>query len=193
MSFNLTQTSAGLPSPQPSFLTSHQKHDAATSVAIPVSASTHFRAISDSRPTPCDPLRGETSGHGETNGSEGVERGARVGRQRAELKHPVAQCLIFQGVFFYAFHVLVCVFALEREVESVGSSCTEMEGVTVAQRSVPDHFDEGRNRGSPVRGTDSPSKKKGVCIDLSQNIHSISGDTAISFVKVEVAVVMLFS
>lgn len=85
-------------------------------------------------------------------------------------------------------------FALEREGESVGSSCTEMEGVTVAQRSVPDHFDEGKNRGSPVRATDSPSKKKGVCIiDLSQNIHSISGDTAISFVKVEVAVVMLFS
>lgn len=101
----------------------------------------------------------------------------------------------FSGSFFFnAFLVLVCVFALEREVESVGSSCTEMEGETVAQRSVPDHFDEGRNRGSPVRGTDSPSKKKGVCIiDLSQNIHSISGDTAISFVKVEVAVVMLFS
>lgn len=65
--------------PQPSFLTSHQKHDAATSVSIPVSASTHFRAISDSRPTHCDPQRGETSGHGETNGNEGVGRGARVG------------------------------------------------------------------------------------------------------------------
>lgn len=64
--------------------------------------------------------------------------------------------------------VLVCVCALEREVESVGSLCAEMEGVTVALRSLTDHFDEGKNRGSPVRRTDSPSKKKGVRIfDLS--------------------------
>lgn len=56
---------------------------------------------------------------------------------------------------------------LEREVESVGSSCAEMEGVTAAPRSLPDHFDESKNRGSPVRRTDSPSKKKGVVVMFS--------------------------
>lgn len=62
----------------------------------------------------------------------------------------------------------VCMWPSEREVESVGSSCTEMEVVTVALRSPTDQVDEGKNRGSPVRRTDSPSKKKGAAIiDLS--------------------------
>uniref|UniRef100_A0A8C4IN29 phosphatidate phosphatase n=1 Tax=Dicentrarchus labrax TaxID=13489 RepID=A0A8C4IN29_DICLA len=81
---------------QPSFLTSHQKQDSAIAVSIPMSASTHFRAI-------------------------------------------------------------------RREVESVGLSCAEMEGLTacsVSPRVLPDHLDEGGNRGSPIRRTDSPSKKK---------------------------------
>lgn len=52
-------------------------------------------------------------------------------------------------------------------MESVGSSCAEMEGITAAPRSLPDHFDESKNRESPVRRTDSPSKKKGVVVVFS--------------------------
>lgn len=72
--------------------------------------------------------------------------------------------LRFVARFDY-FVALVCVCVLSgREVESVESSCTEMEVVTEALRSLPDHFDEGKNRGSPVRRTDSPSKKKGAAV-----------------------------
>lgn len=56
-------------------------------------------------------------------------------------------------------------FSLEREVESVGPSCAEMEGFTACSaspRSLPDHLDEGTDTGSPIRTTDSPSKKKGI-------------------------------
>lgn len=60
---------------------------------------------------------------------------------------------------------LVPFFPLEIEVENVGASCAEMEELTTCStspRSLTDHLDEGRNRGSPTRRTDSPSKKKGV-------------------------------
>uniref|UniRef100_A0A8C9YHC9 phosphatidate phosphatase n=1 Tax=Sander lucioperca TaxID=283035 RepID=A0A8C9YHC9_SANLU len=71
------------------------KQDPATAVSIPVSASTHFRAISD--------------------------------------------------------------------LESVGPSCAEMEGLTacpVSPRILLDHLDEDGNGGSPIKRTDSPSKRK---------------------------------
>lgn len=60
---------------------SHQKQDPATAVSIPVSASTHFRAISDTGPpslTICVPQPVETAPHGAHNISE--ESGARTGR-----------------------------------------------------------------------------------------------------------------
>ena len=50
-------------------------------------------------------------------------------------------------------------------MESVGSSCAEMEGLsacTASPRILLDHLDEGANRGSPIRRTDSPSKRKGM-------------------------------
>lgn len=61
-------------------------------------------------------------------------------------------------------------------MESVGSSCAEIEGLTacsVSPRILPDHLEEGGNRGSPIRRTDSPSKKKGVTA-LSQTIQKFS-------------------
>lgn len=54
-------------------------------------------------------------------------------------------------------------FPLEREVESVGPSCVQMESLTtcsVSQRILPDHLEDSRN--SPIRRTDSPSKRKGT-------------------------------
>lgn len=51
---------------QPSFLTAHQKQDSASVVSIPVSASTHFRAIGDtgpSSPAICVQQPEQTSAH----------------------------------------------------------------------------------------------------------------------------------
>lgn len=50
-------------------------------------------------------------------------------------------------------------------MENIGPSCAEMERLTLCSASpriFPDHLDEGRNRGSPIGRTDSPSKKKGT-------------------------------
>uniref|UniRef100_UPI0037E873B1 phosphatidate phosphatase LPIN1 n=1 Tax=Semicossyphus pulcher TaxID=241346 RepID=UPI0037E873B1 len=118
---------------QPAFLTSHQKQDSATAVSIPVSASTHFRAINDSGPpsiTLYAPQQGESSAH---SGDKDTKAGDRVGGE--------------QG----------------RAVESVGPSCAEIEHLTagsMSPRMLLDHLEEGGNRGSPIRRTDSPSKKK---------------------------------
>ncbi|KAI3377777.1 hypothetical protein L3Q82_008916 [Scortum barcoo] len=130
---------------QPSFLTSHQKQDPATAVSIPVSASTHFRAISDTNPPSLivyAPQSGEAAAHGMDNDTEESKNGGR-GRLPTETGDRAG---VQQG---------------KREVESVG--CAEMEGLTgcsMSPRILPDHLDEGGNRGSPIRRTDSPSKKK---------------------------------
>uniref|UniRef100_A0A673BQ35 phosphatidate phosphatase n=1 Tax=Sphaeramia orbicularis TaxID=375764 RepID=A0A673BQ35_9TELE len=61
--------------------------------------------------------------------------------------------------FYYQFHFV----PLGREVENVGVTCAETEALTscsVHPRILPGHLDKGGNRGSPVRGTDSPSKRK---------------------------------
>lgn len=73
---------ACLPFSQPSFLTAHQKQEPATAVSIPVSASTHFRAISDTGPsslTICVPQPGETAAHGVDNDTKEIKNGDRVG------------------------------------------------------------------------------------------------------------------
>ncbi|XP_061820305.1 phosphatidate phosphatase LPIN1 isoform X3 [Nerophis lumbriciformis] len=104
---------------QPSFLTSHQRQESAASVTIPVSSSTHFRTISDTRP-PSKNLY--TTQQGERHAD----------------KHPDDGSI----------------------VESVSGSCAEMEGLTTSPSILPDHLEEGKNRESPVRTTDSPSKRK---------------------------------
>uniref|UniRef100_A0AAX7TKN9 phosphatidate phosphatase n=1 Tax=Astatotilapia calliptera TaxID=8154 RepID=A0AAX7TKN9_ASTCA len=51
--------------------------------------------------------------------------------------------------------------AAQREVKSVGPSCVQMESLTtcsVSQRILPDHLEDSRN--SPIKRTDSPSKRK---------------------------------
>ncbi|XP_047436545.1 phosphatidate phosphatase LPIN1 isoform X2 [Mugil cephalus] len=114
---------------QPSFLTSHQKQDS-DRVSIPVSTSTHFRAISDAGPpslTLYNPPPEDTAAHGGDKDANELT-----------IKH-------------------------EQEVESVGPLCAEMEALTacsVSPKILLDHLEEGRNRGSPVRRTDSPSKRK---------------------------------
>ncbi|XP_063333729.1 phosphatidate phosphatase LPIN1 isoform X1 [Pelmatolapia mariae] len=108
---------------QPSFLTAHQKQDSAAVVSIPVSPSTHFRAISDTG-TPCSPVPPLDKDTEEN-------RNGHIVREQ------------------------------EREVESVGPSCVQMESLTtcsVSQRILPDHLEDSRN--SPIKRTDSPSKRK---------------------------------
>ncbi|KAL7406455.1 hypothetical protein ABVT39_019849 [Epinephelus coioides] len=128
---------------QPSFLTSHQKQDPIPAVSIPVSNSTHFRAISDTGPpslTLYPPQPGESAAQGEDKDTEERKNGARVG-QTTKTGDTAAG----------------------REVESVGPSCEEMEGLTacsVSSKILLDHLDEAGSRGSPIRRTDSPSKKK---------------------------------
>uniref|UniRef100_H2RJV9 phosphatidate phosphatase n=1 Tax=Takifugu rubripes TaxID=31033 RepID=H2RJV9_TAKRU len=94
------------------FLTAHQKQDPASAVAIPVSPSTHFRAISDAGPTSpsiCVHQPGETQVH---------------------------------------------------EAESVGPACVEVEGVTHTYSGCHGSLSDHVNTESPIRRTDSPSKKK---------------------------------
>ncbi|XP_056235757.1 phosphatidate phosphatase LPIN1 isoform X3 [Seriola aureovittata] len=130
---------------QPSFLTSHMKQDPATAVSIPVSASTHFRAINDTGPPSLNlytPQPGESTTHAGDKHTEGSQNGARD-RVTAKTEDMAER---EQGT----------------QVESV-PSCAEMEGLTacsVSPRILPDHLDEGGNRGSPIKRTDSPSKKK---------------------------------
>ncbi|KAE8297260.1 Phosphatidate phosphatase LPIN1 [Larimichthys crocea] len=131
---------------QPSFLTSHQNQDPVTAVSIPLSASTHFRAISDTGPpslTIYAPQPGETAAQEGGKEAEESKTEARVKLTTESGDGAGGQ----QG----------------REVESVGPSCAEMEGLTacsVSPRIVPDHLDGCTNRGSPIKRTDSPSKKK---------------------------------
>uniref|UniRef100_A0A673BW99 phosphatidate phosphatase n=1 Tax=Sphaeramia orbicularis TaxID=375764 RepID=A0A673BW99_9TELE len=66
--------------------------------------------------------------------------------------------------FYYQFHCVFIHVSLPKiEVENVGVTCAETEALTscsVHPRILPGHLDKGGNRGSPVRGTDSPSKRK---------------------------------
>ncbi|XP_059210438.1 phosphatidate phosphatase LPIN1 isoform X2 [Centropristis striata] len=128
---------------QPSFLTSHQKQDPVT-VSIPMSASTHFRAINDTGPpslTLYAPQPGESTAHGGDKDTEESKNVARHGLTTGDMAGD----------------------GHGREVESVGPLCAEMEGLTacsVSPRVLLDHLEEGGNRGSPIKRTDSPSKRK---------------------------------
>ncbi|KAM6942695.1 phosphatidate phosphatase LPIN1 [Xenentodon cancila] len=128
---------------QPSFLASHQKQDSGAAVSIPVTASTHFRAISNtgpSSPSLYHPQTAETATlegdkDAEENRSEPVKLSVKSGDTSGEERG--------------------------RDMESAGPLCAEMEGLTACSpRIVPDHLDESRSRGSPIRRTDSPSKRK---------------------------------
>ncbi|XP_061881872.1 phosphatidate phosphatase LPIN1 isoform X3 [Entelurus aequoreus] len=114
---------------QPSFLTSHQRQESAASVTIPVSPSTHFRTISDTRP-PSKNLN--TTQQGERHADKHPNDGS------------IGEC--------------------------VSGSCAEMEGLTTSPSILPDHLEEGKNRESPVRTTDSPSKRKVLLEKRSQHL-----------------------
>uniref|UniRef100_A0A3P9K0Z8 phosphatidate phosphatase n=2 Tax=Oryzias latipes TaxID=8090 RepID=A0A3P9K0Z8_ORYLA len=112
---------------QPPFLTSHQKQDSSVAVSIPVTASTHFRAICETGPVSASIA--SYSPHPEETAALEKDKDKENG---------------------------------DREIEKIGSSYTETNSFAVcsATKIFPDHLDEGRNRGSPIIRTDSPSRKK---------------------------------
>ncbi|KAM4602719.1 phosphatidate phosphatase LPIN1 isoform 2-T2 [Polymixia lowei] len=130
---------------QPSFLSPHQKPDAASTIApvsIPVSDSTHFRTIPDTGPPSLSLYHPQPRGLNEAGAEQsqsevgvGVpsEAGAGSGSEQGG------------------------------EVESLGGLHGELEGLVASSasaRTLPDHLDGGGNRGNPIRRTDSPSKRK---------------------------------
>lgn len=61
-------------------------------------------------------------------------------------------------------------FPVVGEVENVGQFCAEIEGLSassVSPRILIDHLEEGGAGESPIRSTDSPSKRKGTSISNS--------------------------
>ncbi|KAK1891525.1 Phosphatidate phosphatase LPIN1 [Dissostichus eleginoides] len=128
---------------QPAFLTDHQKQHPPPVVSIPVSSSTHFRTILDTGPPSLNlyaPQPGESAAHSEDKDTEESKSGARAGLTMTTVERP--------GV---------------GEVENVGQSCAEIEGLSassVSPRILIDHLEEGGAGESPIRSTDSPSKRK---------------------------------
>ncbi|XP_047219759.1 phosphatidate phosphatase LPIN1 isoform X3 [Girardinichthys multiradiatus] len=128
---------------QPSFLASHQKQDSAAAVSIPVTANSHFRAITDTgQPeAPCRLQSADTPASERTVDFE--KNGARV-----ELTITSKKTSGEENV---------------REAENVGPSSMEVERSTVclmSPKTLPGNLNEESNRGSPVRSTDSPLKRK---------------------------------
>ncbi|KAI4830875.1 hypothetical protein KUCAC02_002478 [Chaenocephalus aceratus] len=128
---------------QPAFLTDHQKQHPPPVVSIPVSSSTHFRTILDMGPPSLNlyaPQPGESAAHSEDKDTEESKSGARAGLTMTTVDRP--------GV---------------GEVENVGQFCAEIEGLSassVSPRILIDHLEEGGAGESPIRSTDSPSKRK---------------------------------
>ncbi|XP_058485545.1 phosphatidate phosphatase LPIN1 isoform X2 [Solea solea] len=123
---------------QPDFLTYHQRQAPANTVSIPVSTSTHFRAISDSGPPSViiySSLPGESTAHGGRKNEEECKDG---GRDGFSAKTGGEQVTL---------------------TENTGPSCADMEGLrvcSVSPRMLTDHAEEDGN----TKITDSPSKKK---------------------------------
>ncbi|KAF3832452.1 hypothetical protein F7725_026117 [Dissostichus mawsoni] len=83
---------------------------------------------------------GESAAHSEDKDTEESKSGARAGLTMTTVDRP--------GV---------------GEVENVGQSCAEIEGLSassVSPRILIDHLEEGGAGESPIRSTDSPSKRK---------------------------------
>uniref|UniRef100_A0A8C5EH13 phosphatidate phosphatase n=1 Tax=Gouania willdenowi TaxID=441366 RepID=A0A8C5EH13_GOUWI len=81
--------------------------------------------------------------------------------QAAQVPTPTHIQLKYQSD--YITHALVSLtVSVGREVESVGPSSADMEALAACSASHFHHLDESRSGGSPIRKTDSPSKRKGT-------------------------------
>lgn len=131
---------------QPSFLASHQKQDSAAAVSIPVTVHSHFRAITgtgSSHGAPCGLQSAETTAPKMTVNSKGNR-----GENKVELKMSSEENSGEENV---------------KDSENVSSTSMEVESsaaCSVSPKTLTDHLNEEINRGSPVRSSDSPSKRK---------------------------------
>ncbi|XP_014892833.1 phosphatidate phosphatase LPIN1 isoform X3 [Poecilia latipinna] len=130
---------------QPSFLASRQKQDSAAAVSIPLTASSHFRAITETGSAPEGPCGLESAQATAADGAMGVEGNSC--EPRLKLTITSEQNSGEENV---------------KEAENVGQSSMEVEtACSMSLKSLPGHLTEESSGGSPVRSTDSPSKRKG--------------------------------
>ncbi|XP_017159614.1 phosphatidate phosphatase LPIN1 isoform X3 [Poecilia reticulata] len=129
---------------QPSFLASRQKQNSAAAVSIPLTASSHFRAITETGSGPDGPCGLESAQATAADGTMDVEGNSCV--PRLKLTITSEQNSGEENV---------------KEAENVGPSSMEVESAcSMSLKSLPGHLNEESSGGSPVRSTDSPSKKK---------------------------------
>ncbi|XP_032416641.1 phosphatidate phosphatase LPIN1 isoform X5 [Xiphophorus hellerii] len=129
---------------QPSFLASHQKHDSAAAVSIPLTASSHFRAITDTGSAPEGPCGLESAQTTAADGTMDIEGNS---------CEPWLKLQITSEQNSGEENV--------KEAENVGPSSMEVEtACSMSLKSLPGHLTEESYRESPVRNTDSPSKRK---------------------------------
>ncbi|XP_007559139.1 phosphatidate phosphatase LPIN1 isoform X5 [Poecilia latipinna] len=129
---------------QPSFLASRQKQDSAAAVSIPLTASSHFRAITETGSAPEGPCGLESAQATAADGAMGVEGNSC--EPRLKLTITSEQNSGEENV---------------KEAENVGQSSMEVEtACSMSLKSLPGHLTEESSGGSPVRSTDSPSKRK---------------------------------
>ncbi|XP_014846781.1 PREDICTED: phosphatidate phosphatase LPIN1-like isoform X4 [Poecilia mexicana] len=130
---------------QPSFLASRQKQDSAAAVSIPLTASSHFRAITETGSAPEGPCGSESAQATAADGTMDVEGNSC--EPRLKLTITSEQNSGEENV---------------KEAENVGQSSMEVEtACSMSLKSLPGHLTEESSGGSPVRSTDSPSKRKG--------------------------------
>uniref|UniRef100_A0A3B5QMK8 phosphatidate phosphatase n=1 Tax=Xiphophorus maculatus TaxID=8083 RepID=A0A3B5QMK8_XIPMA len=129
---------------QPSFLASHQKQDSAAAVSIPLTASSHFRAITDTGSAPEGPCGLESAQTTAADGTMDIEGNS---------CEPWLKLQITSEQNSGEENV--------KEAENVGPSSMEVEtACSMSLKSLPGHLTEESYRESPVRNTDSPSKRK---------------------------------
>ncbi|XP_014846782.1 PREDICTED: phosphatidate phosphatase LPIN1-like isoform X5 [Poecilia mexicana] len=129
---------------QPSFLASRQKQDSAAAVSIPLTASSHFRAITETGSAPEGPCGSESAQATAADGTMDVEGNSC--EPRLKLTITSEQNSGEENV---------------KEAENVGQSSMEVEtACSMSLKSLPGHLTEESSGGSPVRSTDSPSKRK---------------------------------
>ncbi|KAM4744614.1 phosphatidate phosphatase LPIN1 isoform 2-T2 [Anableps anableps] len=123
-----------------------QKQDSAAAVSIPVTANSHFRTIMDTGSPPEAPCSLESA---ETPAPKGtIDFEGNRGEARLELTITSEENSGEENV---------------KEAENVGASSMEVESLTaclMSPKTLPGHLNDESNRGSPVRSTDSPTKRK---------------------------------
>lgn len=117
---------------QPSFLTENQNQETTSAVSIPVSENTHFRAINHCE-APSLTVCPPTTDESQDAKETNKELTVTPGEMNG----------VQGGV-----------------VGSLGVSPSEMETCSLSSRNVSDQLEKGGVKGSPIRRTDSPSKKK---------------------------------